>query len=539
MRILASLVRLTHRGDMRALLLLAAALLLAVALPLASRAAEQQVRKPETQPTTAQSQPDAALRRAIGAASCTGEYADDALALSTETRELERLPETNYSYCLRNTAIYECLSYGSDGKVQRRNISVQAHGTAFAYKVKNGEYYLLTNEHVANWPLVTDDDHTVDDVPEGCKKVDEQLRLVRDEADDYEPGQIPVQRVVTDPFLDAAVLKTHHQLNVLPYRIGHSALLRAGNAVQVRGYPLGLMEATNSGKVVTPFDLDREKGWNHVDFVTDALVTKGNSGSPVFAISCHTGSLELVGLYHAGYRGSPALNVVVGIDQLHDLMENFRRSKAPSPDGHDALGPETHGTIVAALQRSGMLPFFNIGDRIARARLVPDSRIAYDIFAVDFPSNDAVEITLEEAPDPSGGALESVTMAGGGGPTRRADVSRLDAESQDVARSLFDLARRQFLLTMTYRTAAEDSGRSREASRRARDLQQQLDARRHQGTELLRNTAAIASRIPILVVPLAGDPQLLPGSIADVAAQLAPPITPATPNVGATPVNQP
>lgn len=477
------------------------------------------VARAEGPPLTA-SQPDAALRRAIGAASCTGEYADDTLALSNEAREFERQPEANYSYCLRNTAVYECLSYGSDGKVRKRNVTVQAHGTAFAYKAKGGDNYLLTNEHVANWPLVTDDDHAVEDVPAGCKKVDEQLRLVRDESDDYEPGQILVQRVVTDPYLDAAIIKTHHQLNILPYRVGRSALLRAGNIVQVRGYPLGLMEATNSGKVVTPYDLDREKGWSHVDFVTDALVTRGNSGSPVFAISCRTGSLELVGLYHAGYRGSPALNVVVGIDQLHDLMENFKRSKPVVADDHDQLGPETHQTIVSTLQRSDFLPYFNVGDRIARARLIQSGRVAYDIYGAAFPANDQVEVSLEEIADTSGGLLDTMTMTSPTGPVRRAEISRLDAESQDIARGLFDLVRRQFLLTVTYRSATTDSARSREAFKRTRDLEKQLEAFRAQGSDLLHSTAEIASRLPILVRPIASSGHDLPGTISDVAAQV-------------------
>ena len=55
-------------------------------------------------------------------------------------------------------------------------------------------------------------------------------------------------------------------------------------AVQVRGFPLGLIRAVNTGKVVNPYDLDQEQGWNHVDFVTDALLSEGNSGSPVLAL---------------------------------------------------------------------------------------------------------------------------------------------------------------------------------------------------------------------------------------------------------------
>lgn len=476
--------------------------LLVVIAPLTATAAESAPAKSETAPLTV-APPDAAFRRAIDAASCTGEYADEGLALSTEARELERRPESNYSYCLRNTAVYECLSYGSDGKVRRKSVSVLSHGTAFAYKTKGDDSFLLTNEHVASWPLVTDEEHPVEDVPPGCKKVDEQLRLVRDEGDDYEPGQIAVQRVVTDPYLDAAVLKVHHQLNVLPYRVGRSALLRAGNIVQIRGYPLGKMQATNSGKVVTPYDLDREKSWNHVDFVTDALVTKGNSGSPVFAISCRTGSLELVGLYHAGYRGSPAMNVVVGIDQLHDLMENLRRSKPPTPDPREVLGPTTHATILAALKAGDFTPFFAVGDRVARLRSLPNGRIAYDIFGPGFPSNDAVEITLEEIGDAQGGALDQVTLSSPDGVRRSSPLSRLDAETQDALRGLFDLSRHQLLLTLSYRASTTQSEKSRESFRRAKDLSQQMDGHKGLALDLLHTTSELATRLPAVSQPIA------------------------------------
>jgi serine protease Do len=269
------------------------------------------------------------------------------------------------------------------------------------------------------------------------------------------------------------------------------------------------MQATNSGKVVTPYDLDREKTWNHVDFVTDALVTKGNSGSPVFAISCRTGSLELVGLYHAGYRGSPALNVVVGIDQLHDLMENFRKSKPPTPDPHDVLGPTTHATILSAVQTNDFVPFFAVGDRVARVRPLPNGRLAYDIFGSGFPMNDTVDLTLEEIGDASGGALEQVTLTSGG-VARRSALATLDGETQDALRSLFDLSRQQLLLTLGYRAAAAQSDKSRDSFRRARELAQQLDGHRALGLDLLHGMTELASRLPLVVQPLAEAPPVVP-----------------------------
>ena len=140
--------------------------------------------------------------------------------------------------------------------------------------------------------------------------------------------------MAVDPLLDAAILKASQKLTVLPYKIGKSAALRQGNAVIVRGFPLGVMQAVSSGKVVNPYDRDQEQGWDHVDFVIDALLSEGNSGSPVLAASCRSRDLELVGVYHAGYKGHGALNVVVGIDQLAEFM----RKKKRIPRAHHRRG---------------------------------------------------------------------------------------------------------------------------------------------------------------------------------------------------------
>ena len=48
-----------------------------------------------------------------------GQYADDFGALSAQARDFDHRPEATFSYCMRNTAVYECLSYASDGAVRR------------------------------------------------------------------------------------------------------------------------------------------------------------------------------------------------------------------------------------------------------------------------------------------------------------------------------------------------------------------------------------------------------------------------------------
>src|SRR6266540_6451614 len=107
----------------------------------------------------------------------------------------------------------------------------------------------------------------------------------------------------------------------MPYRYGRSPDPRVGDAVLVRGYPLGAFPASNAGHVIGLGQRDLERGWDHEDFAVDALLNLGSSGSPVLAVSCETGEPELVGVYHAGYRGAQGLNVVVAIDQLRPVLD--------------------------------------------------------------------------------------------------------------------------------------------------------------------------------------------------------------------------
>ncbi len=266
---------------------------------------------------------------------CTGEYADFLASMSRETRAFEASPDASYTYCIRTTATYEHLYYGKGGKLLRRYVRHVRHGTGFAYKEKDGEWLVATNEHVAEHPLVTETDGDIDGVPAGSRKVRETVRIVKNEADDDDASQVPLTKVLADEVLDLAVLKTRHPLKVMPYKIGRSSALRVGNAVQVRGYPLGAFAASNTGRVIGTGQPDHEHGWNHEDFAIDALLNAGNSGSPVFAISCKTGQLELVGVYHAGYKDAQGLNVVVAVDQLREVLDSLEQSRREASERLD------------------------------------------------------------------------------------------------------------------------------------------------------------------------------------------------------------
>ncbi|HEX4457544.1 MAG TPA: serine protease, partial [Polyangia bacterium] len=324
--------------------------------------------------------------------STTSEYADDLSRLAPRARDLE---QKTYSYCVRTKAVYECLSYDSDGSVQKSRRETVAHGTAFAYKQDGGSTLLMTNEHVAEWPAVTGDGVRVDGVPDGCKRVSESLLLVDNENDRYQTDDVPLQRVVSDPQLDAAVLRAKVLLPVLPWKIGHSAALRDRNVVEVRGFPLGAFAATNEGKVISAFDHDDERNWDHDDFVIDALLSAGNSGSPVLAVSNRTGELELVGIFHAGYTDGSALNVVVGIDQLRDLMTTLKRSPRTHNDAPVALDEPARSTLVRELMESPAAPYFPFGTLTASVQPRTDGALVYELYPHDFPFHTAPLFAFE------------------------------------------------------------------------------------------------------------------------------------------------
>src|SRR5262249_5195599 len=240
------------------------------------------------------------------------------------------------------------------------------------------------------------EDHPVDGVPAGCKKVSETLRIVDNDQDAYDQDDIPLARLVTDPQRDVAVLRAHAKLEALPWKIGRSASLRDRNVVEVRGFPLGAFRATNVGKVVSAFDHDTYKDWDHDDFVVDALLSSGNSGSPVLAVSCKTGEFELVGVFHAAYSRGSALNVVVGIDQVGELMRTLKR--APRALDADAmpLGSAQRAALSGGLAKLGELYFpFGSLTALVRAR-AGDGALVFEVFPREFPLRSRPLVALED-----------------------------------------------------------------------------------------------------------------------------------------------
>ena len=414
--------------------------------------------------------------------SCTGEYAEDLTALSSQARSLESAT-SSYSYAVRTSATYECVSYGSDGNLKKTRSTARAYGTAFGYRRDGVDTLLLTNEHVAEWPAVTDEDHPVEGIASGCKKVADALKIVDDDRDDYAADDIPLTREVVDPTLDVAVLRAHTKLDVIPWRIGKSAALVARNVVQVKGFPLGEFRATNVGKVISPYDHDVQGVRDHDDFIVDALLTSGGSGSPVFAVSCKTGEFELVGIFHAHYVGASALNVVVAIDQVRDLMTTLKRS--PRPTDHSLeLDAAARARLIESARADPDPPFFAVGPLVASLHVRRDGAMVFALFASDFPRNSHPLLALEDlaGEDPKAfGTLGAVYLGGATG-LHPYPTTNSDAEVHALlSRSLIAL-RKSAIAAIDCRAASRTAADSRPAFDRVavkkRALAVMLDAQR-------------------------------------------------------------
>jgi Trypsin-like peptidase domain len=455
---------------------------------------------------------------------CTGSYSDDFTALSAQARDFDAHPEAAFSYCTRNTAVYECLSYAPDGAVKRVRKKVMLHGTAFAYKRQGTDVLLLTNDHVATWPAVTDPQHAVEDVPTGCKKVSETLALVDDEYDRYARDDIALTRVVSDPQLDVAVLKAHADLHVMSWKVGHSNALRERNLVEVRGFPLGAFQATNLGKVISTHDHDDYGDWEHDDFVVDALLSAGNSGSPVLAISCATGEYELVGIYHAGYTAGSALNVVVGIDQVRDLMTTLKRSPRSHDDDPITVDSNTRATIRAALGADEDL-FFPVGTQVAQVKAASAGRLLFGVFAKEFPMTAEPALVLEDLPAPGSGfgAIGRVWFGSQRG-LKSYDHAELDADAAAQVSRLLEALRADAAQALAYRAVREQDTRSRQSDDRTHRMAAELARAAASGADLLQAVMEQGDRLG----PQAGDAGVRFASLMTPPAPAPPPAAAST-----------
>lgn len=414
--------------------------------------------------------PGAGARRPARDVYCSGAYANDLAVLAAHVRKQEA--RTRYTFCLRSAAVYECLYFGPSGKIRYRRETTASHGTAFAFRRSGTHTYFLTNEHLTDWPFVTSAADAVDGVPSGCRRVSQTLSIVDKEDDGYAKDDIPLQRVLADTALDVSVLKAPVQVAVIPFAFGQSTALQVGNAVQVRGFPLGALQTVSVGRVINPREHDTEGQWDHYDFVTDAQLSTGNSGSPVLAISCKTQRFELVGVYHAAYKEGQSLNVVVGIDEFRELMTTLKPRKK-RPRGQPEPTAADRRTLLDQIRRQAITPVFPYGGHVVGLRVAGD-RLLYDIYPRSFPMGDWRLAVLEEVPAPGFGRLGRLWFGNEQGLAERA-FSTLKPDEQHRVASLLRSLRRYVFAVLRYRKLEPEAKRTRLAHEQLQALKRGLD----------------------------------------------------------------
>src|SRR3990172_270137 len=410
---------------------------------------------------------------ASGSPYCAGEYADERSALSPKAREFEE-HQAPYTYCIRTTAVYECPSYGSDGTLRRTRRTVVAHGTGFGLRQSGSDTLVVTDQHLAEWPAATDEDHTADDVPAGCRRVSDTRKIVEGERDDYERDDVPLAPAISDPQLDVAVLRARALLPVVPWKIGRSSALRERNSVEARGFPLGALRANIAGQVVSAYEHHADGDWNHDDFVVDALLSHGHSGAPVFAISCRTREFELVGVFHASYSGQSALNAVVGVDQLRELVTTLKRAPRPRSDSV-ALGRDDRAKLLDGLRQESER-FFPLGGLAAAVRARSDGALLFQIMGRDFPLRAHHILVLEDLPGVDGDGFGELgrVWAGNRQGLRQVGRASMDADALSQAAKLLDALRQDALVAVAYRTAIRVGIDSRERFQEISRLERSL-----------------------------------------------------------------
>lgn len=430
-----------------------------------------------------------------GTLACQGEYADDVAALLPLAREIER-QAASYTFCVRSVATYECPYYDADGALRNSRKRAVAHGTAFAYRQQASGTLLLTNEHVVQWPEVTDGTRRVEGIPAGCRRTSQTAAVVDSEADEYDRDDVRLSPVAAEPRLDVAVLRAGTPLPLMPWSLGRSAAVRERNAVVVRGFPLGAFRANSLGKVISAYDHDDYGHWDHDDFVIDALLSSGSSGSPVLAVSCRTGQLELVGIYHAAYARGAALNVVVAIDQVRDLMTTLRPERRPAGEARPLDAAARRAVREAA--DGEVDPFFGFGRLAAGVRARPDGSLLFEIYSPDFPSSPAPVLALLDLP-PSAGATGfgelGAVFAGKTDAFRRLAPSSLDRDARVLADRILDALRRDARRGAEYRRALAEGEATKAQAARISRLRRELERSRAEREDLAATALDLADRL--------------------------------------------
>jgi serine protease Do len=193
----------------------------------------------------------------------------------------------------------------------------------------------------------------------------------------------------------------------------------------------------------------------------------------VLAVSCKTGELELVGIFHAHYNAASALNVVVGIDQLRDIMTTLQRSPRPT-EPTIALDAPARKNLVDAIRNAADPPYFPFGPLVASVSVRGDGALIYSVYPSDFPHSTRPLVVLEDAG--ADGAFGKLAHAYIG----LHPYAGTDAETQTLLTQTLDALRRDAISTLALRSAPTPTSRDayQAAAHRRRSYDHMIDGQR-------------------------------------------------------------
>jgi len=188
--------------------------------------------------------------------------------------------------------------------------------------------------------------------------------------------------------------------------------------------------------------------------------------------------------------------VVVGIDQVRDLMTTLKRS--PHPRAEASQSPESRDRSRLVQDSSLFVePFFPFGSLAAAVRPRADGALIFEVLSRDFPLRAHPIAVLEDMPSQRPelfGELGRLWFGGTQGlkPYFRAE---LESDVQAQVNRILDALRRDALATFSYRGAARAALSSRErfeqVARQERALKRMTASQR----ELAQSLSDLADRL--------------------------------------------
>jgi len=250
------------------------------------------------------------------------------------------------------------------------------------------------------------------------------------------------------------------------------------------------------GKVVSSYDHDDEKDWDHVDFVVDAQLSPGNSGSPVLAVSCRTGEFELVGVYHAGYAGNTPLNVVVAIDQVRDMMTTLKKSPRRDHGEVSSLDKKARGRLEAALPTVAD-PFFPFDGAVALVRARGDGALVFEVMPPAFPVRSTPALVVEDLPATGPDAFGQLgrVWVGSRFGLRVLRTDGLDADTEAFLERVVEGLRANAVLALELRSASALASKDREHYEQMGKLERQLRRSAASQTDLASALSDLVDRL--------------------------------------------